>query len=94
MYDVRDVTTGQTGSVRGASRIAQNITHEPYFKFDSSVAPIWFDTHGIRFYDFWISRIEWMGQIFHMTHIRGAVHVIRNIVENRPKSHPIGMLSV
>ena len=61
----------------------------PYLRFDSSVTPILFDTHGIRFHDFWISRIEWMGQIFHMTHIRGAAHGIRNIVENRRKSSEI-----
>ena len=42
---------------------------------------------------FWISRIEWMGQIFHTTHIRGAARVIRNIVENHQKSYPLGMLN-
>ena len=61
----------------------------PCLRVDSSVTPIWFDTHGIRFHCFWISRIEWMGRIFHMTHIRGAAHVIRNIVGNRRKSSEI-----
>ena len=61
----------------------------PCLRFDSSVIPIWFDTSGIRLHDFWTGRIEWMGQIFHMTHIRGAAHVIGNIVEyasRRPRS--------
>lgn len=61
----------------------------PCLRFDSSVTPIWFDAPGIRFHDFWTGRIEWMGQIFHMTHIRGMAHVIGNIVENRRKSAKI-----
>ena len=58
----------------------------PYLMFDSSVTPIWFNTPGVRFHEFWISRIEWMGQIFHTAHIRSAAHVIGNIIENRRKS--------
>ena len=61
----------------------------PCLRSDSSVTPILFDTPGIRFRDLWTGRIEWMGQIFHMTHIRGAVHVIGNIVENLRKSSEI-----
>ena len=61
----------------------------PCLRFDLSVTPIWFDTHVFRFHDFWTSGIEWMGQIFHMTHIRGAVHVIGNIVRNRQKTSEI-----
>ena len=85
VYDIRDVATGQTGSVRGASKVARYFTRGPCLRFDSSVIPIWFDTPGIRFHDFWTGRIEWRGQIFHTTHIRGVVQVMWNIIENRRK---------
>ena len=80
---------GSYESVCGASRIARNSTLCLYLSIDLSMTPIWFNTPDIPFHDFWTGRIEWRGQIFHMTHNRCTVYVIRNIVGNRVKSHTV-----